>query len=142
MTPRAFKLAAVLFVAVISIDPASADNATATTQTTNTASDDAALLKRGRIMFLRCRSCHTLNEGGRHLTGPNLHGLLDAKSAAKDYAYSDALKESGVVWTEENLDKWIESPNGLVKGNRMVFGGLRRAEDRKALIAYLKQETK
>lgn len=106
-------------------------------------SEDAALLKRGRIVFLRCRSCHTLKEGDRHLTGPNLHGLVGAKAAAKeDYAYSDSLTQSGVAWTEESLDAWLTSPSGFVKGNRMVFAGLPKSSDRMALIRYLAEETK
>lgn len=105
--------------------------------------DDAALLKRGRIVFLRCRSCHTLKEGERHLTGPNLHRLVGAKAASKeDYAYSDALAQSEVTWTEESLDAWLTSPSGFVKGNRMVFAGLPKANDRTALIRYLAEETK
>lgn len=105
--------------------------------------EDAALLKRGRIVFLRCRSCHTLKEGDRHLTGPNLHGLVGAKAAAKeDYAYSDSLAQSGVTWTEESLDAWLTSPSGFVNGNRMVFAGLPKASDRVALIRYLAEETK
>ncbi len=105
--------------------------------------EDAALLKRGRIVFLRCRSCHTLKEGDRHLTGPNLHGLIGAQAAAKEgYAYSDSLTQSGVTWTEESLDAWLTSPSGFVKGNRMVFAGLPKSSDRVALIRYLAEETK
>lgn len=132
MALRKLSLAALIGLSFTAIPTVSASAADA---------DDAALLKRGKIMFLRCRSCHTLNEGGRHLTGPNLHGLVGAKAADKDYAYSDALKNAGVIWDEASLDKWIASPSGFVKGNRMVFGGLKRESDRKALIAYLKKET-
>lgn len=104
--------------------------------------DTEKLLKRGKIVFLRCRSCHTTNDGGRHLTGPNLNGLLGAKAGVKEgYAFSEALKSSGVVWNEETLDAWLASPGKFVAGNRMVFAGLPRENDRQALIAYLKQET-
>lgn len=104
---------------------------------------DAATLKRGKIVFLRCRSCHTLNEDGRHLTGPNLHGLFGAEAGKKaGYQFSDALIESGIRWDAETLDSWVRQPNTLVAGNRMVFAGLPKAEDRAALIAYLREETK
>ncbi len=128
---------------------AQADNGTAgiaaetkTLASSSGRTDGAALLKRGRIVFLRCRSCHTLKEGERHLTGPNLHGLMGAKAAAKEgYAYSEPLSKAGVTWTEENLDAWLTSPGGFVKGNRMVFAGLPKASDRQALILYLAKET-
>lgn len=110
---------------------------------TNVASvDQEALLKKGKIVFLRCRSCHTLEEGGPHLTGPNLHGLFGAAAGEKEgYAFSDTLKESDVVWDADTLDPWIKQPNSFIKGSRMVFAGLPKEEDREALIAYLMQET-
>ena len=102
----------------------------------------AAQLRRGSIAFIRCRSCHTLEKDGPHLTGPNLHGLIGAQAGVKPgYVFSEPVKSSDVVWNEETLDTWIENPAALIEGSRMVFAGLPSAEDRAALIAYLVSET-
>lgn len=75
--------------------------------------------------------------------GPNLSGLFGrAAGADPDYkAYSDALKQSGVVWNDETLDKWLERPASLIPGTTMVFAGIQSQADRAALISYLKKAT-
>jgi len=99
-------------------------------------------LKRGKTLFLQCRACHSLEEGGAHKVGPNLHGVFGrAAGQAEGFAYSDVLKDSGVVWTDDTMDQWIERPADFLPGNRMVFIGIRKPEDRASLIAYMKQET-
>lgn len=103
---------------------------------------DSASLKRGAVVFLMCRSCHTLEKEGVHLTGPNLYGLLGAAAGTKSgYAFSDALMSSGVTWDATSLDKWLANSSAFVPGNRMVFSGLPNAADRAALIAYLAEQT-
>jgi len=98
---------------------------------------------KGAILYLRCRSCHTLERDGVHLVGPNLNGFMGAAAGSKEgYAFSDALAESGIVWSEETLDRWLENPGTLVPGNRMVFAGLPDEADRLALIAYLTEQTR
>jgi cytochrome c len=100
------------------------------------------LAAKGKSVFLRCRSCHTLKEGDVHLTGPNLHGLFGATAGMKDgYVFSDPLKASGVTWTAETLEPWIENPRLFVQGNKMAFPGIPGADDRTALIEYLKETT-
>lgn len=94
-------------------------------------------------MFLRCRSCHNLTDKPKHLTGPNLHALIGRKAGAlDDFAYSDAIKSSDVIWSAETLDQWIENPSKFIRGSRMVFAGLRKDADREALIAYIADATK
>lgn len=120
------------------------DTPASTTDTPEAAAtpDQAALLRKGRIVFLRCRSCHTLEQGGAHLTGPNLYDLFGATAGQKEgYAFSDALMNSTIVWNAETLDPWLENPSSYVPSNRMVFAGLPKSEDRDALIAYLIEET-
>jgi len=56
---------------------------------------------------------------------------------AANYKYSDAHLASGLVWNDENLDKYITDPKGTIPGNKMVFAGIKDAEERKNLIAYL-----
>lgn len=99
-------------------------------------------LQNGARQFRRCQSCHTLNEGGRHTVGPNLHGIVGAEAAAAEgFNYSRQLSEAGLVWDVDTLDSWIENPRAMVPGNRMSFVGLRDAEDRRDVIGYLAVET-
>jgi cytochrome c len=57
------------------------------------------------------------------------------------YNYSEALKTSGLVWDAATMDKWIENPRGLVEGTKMAYVGMKSAEDRAALVAWLKVNT-
>ena len=99
-------------------------------------------LKQGKKVFRKCQSCHTLDNGGRHRVGPNLYGVMGAKIASKDgFAYSKASKASDVIWTDENLDAFLTKPKEFLPENRMTFVGLKKEEDRKAVIAYLHKVT-
>ena len=103
---------------------------------------EADLLKRGKRVFVLCRSCHTLESAGRHKVGPNLHGMFGSNAGSKDgFRYSDVVKGSGIVWSAENLEEWLVKPKDFLPGNKMAFAGVRKESDRKALITYLKKET-
>lgn len=103
------------------------------------ADETAALVAAGRKLFVQCASCHSVSEEGMHGVGPNLRGVLGMPAAAQeDFQYSRTLQSANIVWTEEMLDKWLENPKALVPANSMVFVGMPKAADRKALIAYLK----
>lgn len=108
---------------------------------TSEVSDDP-LLKRGRIVWFQCRSCHTLKEGEPHLTGPNLYKVFGRQAGeVEGFGFSDALANSNIIWSEETLDEWLQRPDDYIKGNVMAYAGLRRPSDREALMAYLVQET-
>ncbi|MEO1323359.1 MAG: c-type cytochrome [Pseudomonadota bacterium] len=97
---------------------------------------------RGRRTFKLCQSCHTLNEGGQNLVGPNLYGIFGKEiGAVEGFAYSPAVQESDIVWTPEILAEWLESPRNFLPGNRMAFAGVRKPDDRTAVIAYIMAET-
>lgn len=93
----------------------------------------------GQLKFNNsCRTCHTIKQGDNRL-GPNLHKIIGRKAgAAEGFSYSPALKDSGLVWDEATLDKFITNPEQVVPGNNMKpFQGISSAEERKAIIAYL-----
>ena len=95
----------------------------------------------GEQIFRRCVACHTIDKGGRHGIGPNLHGVVGAPVAAKpDFSYSGAMKAKGGVWDEAALDAYLKAPMKDVPGTRMAFAGVIDAADRKALILYLKAQ--
>lgn len=97
---------------------------------------------RGRRTFKLCQSCHTLNEGGQNLVGPNLYGVFGREiGAVEGFTYSKAVQESDIVWTPEILGEWLESPRNFLPGNKMSFAGVRKPEDRTAVIAYIMAET-
>ena len=99
-------------------------------------------LKRGETLFLQCRACHSLGAGEPNKVGPNLHGVFDRKAGlTPEFAYSDALLDSGVVWNPETLNEFLARPSQFIRGNRMVFVGVKKPEDRASLIAFLKQAT-
>lgn len=103
---------------------------------------NAGDLENGRRVFARCRACHTITEGGPNMTGPNLHGVFGRVAGSKDgFNYSPALREAGFTWDAEHLDHWLENPREFLRGNKMSFAGIRDAEDRRDLIAFLKVET-
>jgi len=103
----------------------------------------AADMQRGERVFLQCRACHSLAENEPHRpAGPNLWNMFGSQAAQREgFAFSDALKDSGVVWTPATLEDWLMRPSTFVPGNRMAFAGIRREEDRTHLIAYLLQAT-
>lgn len=99
-------------------------------------------LERGAELWGKCRACHTLEAKGRNLVGPRLHGVFGRKAGSQpDYRYSEAMKNSNVVWTEQTLDAYLAATQDFMPGNKM-YGGLAIAQDRVDLIAWLKQATR
>jgi cytochrome c len=99
-------------------------------------------LENGRRVFARCRSCHTVTEGGPNMTGPNLYGVFGRQAGSQpNFNYSAAVKEAGFVWDAGRLDHWLENPRTFLRGTKMSFAGLPDATDRRDVIAWLKVET-
>jgi len=102
----------------------------------------AAAPGQGRMQFILCQSCHSVEEGGVNKVGPNLWGVFGREAAqVPGFNYSPALQASAVVWDNETMDAFLRRPNDLVPGTTMVFQGMNRVEDRARLIAWLRAET-
>lgn len=97
----------------------------------------------GKATYGKCRACHDIGEGAKNKVGPHLNNVVGRKAGSVEgFAYSDALKNSGIVWDEANLDAYIADPKAKVPGNKMVFVGIKDEADRKNLIAFLKSSSK
>lgn len=98
--------------------------------------DDA---ENGQKIFKKsCAVCHTV-EPGKNRVGPSLHGVYERTAGTVEkFKYSDAMKDSGWIWDEEHLDKYLENPKESLPKNKMIFRGIKKEDERKDLIAYLK----
>jgi cytochrome c len=94
---------------------------------------------RGAQLFRQCAACHSTLPG-EQMTGPSLAHVWNRKAASEPgfMRYSDVLKRSGLTWNEASLDAWLADPAKLVPGNAMTFPGVRDAQARRDLIAYLR----
>ena len=94
----------------------------------------------GERLFKRhCGICHVAEkDSARRLQGPNLWGLIGRKAGTVEgFRYSDANKKSGIVWTAETLDPYLTDPREVIKGTTMAFVGVKKPDERKAIIEYL-----
>jgi cytochrome c len=90
---------------------------------------------RGAAVYERCQACHSLE---RNRTGPKHCGLLGrAAGGVAGFSYSKALKDSGIVWDAESLDRFLENPFKAVPGTRMGYAGVKDPQERADLIAFL-----
>lgn len=113
----------------------------AVAQTANTDQLEPPSLERGEELWGKCRACHTLDAKGRNIVGPRLHGVFGRRAGSvPDYRYSEAMKQSTVIWTERTMDAYLAATQDFMPGNKM-YGGLAIAQDRIDLIAWLKQAT-
>ena len=91
----------------------------------------------GDVVYSQCLACHALSYDS---TGPRHCGLIGRRAASVEgFAYSGAMKKSGIVWTEKKLEQFLANPKKAVPGTAMDFPGLSDRKDRADVIAYLKQ---
>jgi cytochrome c len=105
--------------------------------TIHTKAQDAAA---GEKVFFVCRACHQIGPTAKIAVGPVLNGIVGRKAGTyPGFDYSPANKESGIVWTPEELDKYLTNPQAVVPHTKMLFPGLKEEQKRKDVIAYLAQ---
>lgn len=100
----------------------------------------SADIDKGKRVFNKCKSCHTVEKGGKNKIGPNMWNIVNQPMAAKDgFSYSAALKGmSDRRWSYENLNAFLLKPRNFAKGTKMTFAGLKKDSDRANVIAYLR----
>lgn len=100
----------------------------------------AADIARGEKVAKACAACHTFDKGGANGVGPNLYGTVGGpKDHAAGFAYSGALLEvGGTVWTYAEMNKFLWKPKAYAKATKMNYLGVKKPEDRAALIAWLR----
>jgi cytochrome c len=98
----------------------------------------------GQRVFNQCRACHVIENNGRNGVGPNLHGVVGRRAASiPNFRYSANMRspgEGGLVWTPENLDRYLRNPKDLVPQGIMSFAGIRNDQQRADVIANLQTQ--
>jgi cytochrome c len=129
LAARACRLAPLFIIGALAAAPAFAQSSAAPL-----AKGDPA---RGKSLYQGCEACHSIDEND---VGPKHRGVVGRKAGSiKDYAYSPALKGSGLTWDDTTLDRWLTNPSALVPGTKMFFK-IDDAQSRADLIAYLRQQ--
>jgi cytochrome c len=102
------------------------------------AQSDQEAAKQGRTEFEKiCANCHG-DAPGKTKIGPSLFGVVGRESGtAPGFTFTTAMKEAHITWTAEQLDKYLENPRGMVPGTKMGYAGVKQAEQRHAVVAYL-----
>jgi cytochrome c len=96
----------------------------------------------GKAISARCEQCHDITKGGPNKIGPELWGIVGRQRAEEaGFSYSSAMSSDHNVWTLDKLFRYLKSPQAVVPGTKMNFAGLRSADDRINLIAFLRTQS-
>jgi cytochrome c len=92
----------------------------------------------GKAAFNKCLACHAVGEGARNKVGPILNGLDGRKSGTVEgYSYSDANKNSGIIWNKDQFLDYIKDPKAKIPGTKMVFAGIKKENEAADLWAFI-----
>lgn len=99
----------------------------------------SANVEKGQGGTKACQACHSFEKGGPNKVGPDLWEIVERPKASHGgFEYSAGLKEKGGAWTYEDLDHFLASPKGFIKGTKMAFAGISSPQERANVIAYLR----
>ena len=102
----------------------------------------SANVENGEKLAKACAACHTFDKGGPNRVGPNLWGTVGAdKAHVEGYSYSPSLAKMPGEWTYEDLNKFLHQPKDFVPGTKMTYAGLKKAQERADLIAWLRTKS-
>jgi cytochrome c len=115
--------------------------ATETTAQPASAALDMELVAAGEKVFKKCAACHQVGEGAQNKTGPHLNGVMGrALGGVEGFNYSKTMAEmgaAGIVWDDETMAAFMDKPRDYVKGTKMSFAGLKKADEIAAINAFL-----
>jgi cytochrome c len=107
---------------------------------TSTAASVAQDAEKGKTVFNQCMICHSIGPGAQNKIGPELNGLDGRKAGTvANFSYSDANKNSGIVWNEASFKDYIKDPRAKVPGTKMVLAGVKNEQQVNDLWAYISQ---
>jgi len=97
--------------------------------------------KKGAKLFKgKCAQCHTIEKGGNAKQGPPLWGIMGRTAGAQEgFAYSEANKNSGIVWSDKHLWEYLINPKKYIVGTKMVFAGIKKEKERADLITFMSE---
>ncbi|WP_068113280.1 c-type cytochrome [Tropicimonas marinistellae] len=102
---------------------------------------DPELVAAGEKVFKKCKACHQVGDGAKNKVGPILNGIVGRSvGTGEGFKYSKVMIEAGeggMVWDAATLNEYLANPKSFLKGNKMSFAGLKKAEDLDAVVAYL-----
>jgi len=101
--------------------------------TTSMAADGTKLFKKN------CKKCHSM-EPGKHAIGPSLADIIGKQAGQQEFKKYKALKDSDIIWTEDNLSAWIENPKKFIGKKTTMVVKIKKEEDREAIIEYMKSK--
>ena len=120
------------------------NDSTSVASTENTSTGDvmtlfaSVSLSDGEKIFKKCAACHSIAKGGANKIGPALYNVIGRQAGSlPDYKYSKGMIAYAKKWTAQEMDGFLENPKGWVKGTKMAYAGLKKPEERAALILFL-----
>ena len=126
------------------------DDSSASTETNSVSSGSGDIMAmfasvsaaEGAKVFKKCAACHSINEGGSNKIGPALWGVLGRPAGSiPDYKYSKAMAAYGKNWSFEEMNGFLIKPKVWIKGTKMSFAGLKKPEERAAVILYMNENS-
>ena len=120
------------------------NDSTSVASTENTSAGDvmtlfaSVSLSDGEKIFKKCAACHSIAKGGANKIGPALYNVIGRQAGSlPDYKYSKGMIAYAKKWTPQEMDGFLENPKDWVKGTKMAYAGLKKPEERAALILFL-----